>query len=187
MTLISNNCAGWCLYKSMCIPYDSPTIALQIMPEEFTRFCQNFKYYMDQELIEYTDLSDTHKEYLKRLYQGPVYYPDLKFPLALCGDILIAFQHYKTFKEAKEKWDRRKARIDFDKVNFIFVLDYDRYQQEAQDFCSAGLDHGFVFTNDFDIQDPHYKYVVPEGLCFLDVVNGRYVFEGNFRREDLCS
>lgn len=185
MSIISNNCAGWCLYKSMRLPYDSPTIALQIMPEEFTKFCKDFKHYMSLPLMEYTLRSERHISYLKRLYQGPVNYP-VDFPIGIVGDIMIAFQHYNSFQEAKEKWDRRKARIDYDNLNFIFVLDYDRYAEEAQEFSEANLDHGFVFTNGFDIPGKHYKYIVPEGACFLDVFDKRYVFEGDWRREELC-
>ena len=167
--------------QSMKVRYDSPTIALQIMPEEFTKFCSNLEYYMGQRLMEYTNISQQHQKYLKNMYDGPI-----GFPIGICGDILVAFQHFNTFQEAKEKWDRRKARIDYDHLNFVFVLDYQKYKQEAQDFANAKLPNSFIFCRGFDIDGPHYNYTVPEGLCFLDVIQGRYIFERGFNREDLC-
>lgn len=44
-------------------------------------------------------------------------------PTAYCGDVLIHFNHYKTEKEAEEKWNERKKRINRDN---LFVICSDR-------------------------------------------------------------
>lgn len=180
MTIIANNCAGWRLAETLKEPYKTPTIALQILPEEFPKLCANLKYYMDQRLMEYTHYSEKHREAMIRLLgQEPT------FPCGIVGDIAVLFQHEKDFKTAKEKWDRRKERIDYNDLAFVFCLDYKRYEKEAQEMSDLHLPRTFIFTNNFHIPGPHYFYVVPDGLCFLDVIDGRYIFESDFDRGEL--
>ena len=168
--------------------YDTPTIALQIMPEEFLKFCQNLKHYLSLDITEYEDFSEKHKEQTLRMFGCMV-----DFPCGLCGDIVIYFQHEDSFQTAVEKWNRRKVRVHYDNLVYLFVLDYDRYQKEAQEFSEAQIRNSYIFTNDFDIEGEHYRYTLPPNpmkpdtkLCFLDKNRPKhYVFEGEFRREVL--
>ena len=41
-------------------------------------------------------------------------------PIGILNDVEIVFLHYKSEEEAKEKWDRRKARINWDNIIFKF-------------------------------------------------------------------
>lgn len=186
MTIIANNCAGWKLYTALHTRYDSPTIALQILPEEFPKFCSNLEYYMSQRLVEYTKLSQKHHEQITRLIEMEPY-----FPIGILGDVAILFQHETDFAEAKKKWERRKERIDYDNLAFVFCLDYPRYQKEAQEFRDLGLKKSFIFTRDFDIEGDHHRYTVPAGnpdLCYLNMDGpNHFIFEGNFNRGKLWS
>ena len=61
LSIISNNCSGVRLMQDLKIRYDSPTVALQILPEEYTKFCNNLEFYLSQEIVEYRDFNDEHK------------------------------------------------------------------------------------------------------------------------------
>ena len=182
ISIFANNCSGWKMYQDLKLPYESPTIALQIMPEEFTKFCQNIDYYMAQDVKEYKDFSEYHKTILWRMFGYNV-----ECPYGLCGDICIVFQHEKSFEEAKAKWNRRKARVGENRA-FLFCLDYDQYQREAQEFHDAYIPNSYVFTNNFDIDGEHYRYCCLERnkICYLDKDRkNHYIFEGSFDRGKL--
>ena len=49
-------------------------------------------------------------------------------------DVLVCFQHYDTFEEAKKKWDERKKRVDYDHIGYIFHVRGPEYQFEAEEF-----------------------------------------------------
>lgn len=178
VSIISNNCSGVRLMQDMGMRYDSPTIALQIMPEEFTKFCLNLRHYLSLDITEYTDLSEEHKKYLTNMYGDSI-----TFPVGLCGDIAVCFQHEESFQIAKEKWDRRKARVDYDNLRFLFCLEYDRYKDVAQEFSDAHLENAYIFTRDFDIQGEHTRYHVPDGKNFLEKdKKEQWYFEGGLNR-----
>lgn len=186
LSIIANNCCGVRLLEDLNVRWDSPTIAVQIMPEEYTKFCQNIKWYMEQDIKEYKDFSEEHVKYFAKMYGGGI-----DFVVGLCGDVAIVFQHYDTWAKAKEKWDKRKARIDYDNLNFLFCLDYEKYKNEAQKFANAQIPNSFIFTRDFDIEGKHYRYHVPEvnpynpdrPYCFLDKDKpNHYFFEGEWER-----
>lgn len=175
MTIISNNCSGVYAYMDLGMQYTSPTIALQILPGEYAKFCKNLKHYMECELQEYTDYSDKHKHQMIELLGQMPY-----FPCGLLDDIVIMFQHEKSFKEAKEKWDRRKQRIDYNNLVYLFVLEK-QYYIEGVEFKSLGLDNAFLFTRDFYVAHS-IRYTVPSDRDYLSVhpKTGKRCFCGNF-------
>ena len=132
-TIISNNCAGAAVMHELGMEFKSPTINLQILPEEFTKFCWNFQNYMRWDLIEYKPfmMSRVHKDYLYKMFGGV---PDM--PLGLLWDVMICFQHYETFADAKKKWDERKARIDYENIGFMFYARGEEYRKETEDFLA---------------------------------------------------
>ena len=166
MTIISNNCSGAYLYHDLGLKFNSPTINLQILPQEYTKFCKNLKDYMSMEVQEYKDFSKVHQEQMFHLLGGNNPY----FPVGILGDIAILFQHYKTFEEAKEKWDERKQRIDYDNLKYIFVLERP-YIDAAREFGLSGLDNAVMFTREFKMDVPieNYMYHIPPGSEYLGV------------------
>lgn len=180
MTIISNNCSGAYEMKVLKkLPYHSPTVFLQILPDEFPKFCENFKEYMKYELVEYTDFSEKHKDNMMQLLG---FIPT--FPCALLNDIAILFQHEDSYIVAKEKWDRRKKRID-DNVYFMFCCEFSAFKTSAQEFANLHLPKSVLFTRSFDIVGNHYRYEVPVNSEYLAMqTNGRFVFEGNFNRNE---
>ena len=113
-TILCNNCIGGLIYHKHHLPFLSPTINMQMSPYDFIKFCANLSRYLDIELEEVTDCDD---KWFRSIGGGAI-----NFPVAHLDDILIYFQHYHSFAEAKEAWNRRKARINFDNI-FIVLLD----------------------------------------------------------------
>lgn len=108
VSFISQNCIGGVLYHDLGSQFLSPTINAFIPEPGFVKMILNLRYYMDQEL---------------EMRWGEEY------PVGLLDDVEIHFMHYKTCKEAEEAWNKRKARINWDK---IFVIGTDR-----DGFCDA--------------------------------------------------
>ena len=90
MTLISNNCAGGAILHSLGMEFRTPTILLQILPEQYPKFCEHFAEYMQKDLVEVkaSDLDHQKEIWLIKMFGGV---PDM--PFGLLGDILVCFQH----------------------------------------------------------------------------------------------
>jgi uncharacterized protein (DUF1919 family) len=56
--------------------------------------------------------------------------PRFDFPCSLLGDVEIRFNHYKTFEEAQQCWNRRKERINWDNL-FLMGIDGDDCTYES--------------------------------------------------------
>ena len=101
---------------------------------------------MEEDLNEYKDISEEHKTYLYKMFGGV---PDM--PFGIIGDVMVCFQHYGTFEEAKEKWDERKAKVDYKNIGFIFHARGPEYKNEAEEFMKLNIDNKLVLTQDFSI------------------------------------
>lgn len=112
ITIISNNCWGGIYYRNNNLEYLSPTLGMFFMAEEYIKFIYNIKYYIDHEL-EFISLEQSkYREYLRKL--------NYNSPIGKINDLEIMFLHYDTKEEAKEKWDRRKKRINWNKIIYKF-------------------------------------------------------------------
>lgn len=111
-TIISRNCVGGVIYHSLGKQFSSPTINLFMSQKDFIKFIKELEAYIKLEIKEDKNASQT-----------------LGYPVAKCGDLTIHFIHYKSFNEAKEKWDRRKKRINYKKI-FLINTDQDDYSRE---------------------------------------------------------
>jgi uncharacterized protein (DUF1919 family) len=174
-SIISNNCFGGCIAKDYHMEFCSPTINLQILPEEFPKFCANVRHYMDAELVEYTELSDEHKTYCEHMFG----YVPTEYPMGLIDDILVVFQHYESFAESKECWDKRKARVDFNDMCYFLHAKNETYADCVRQFLALNLPHGEAVTEGFDVEGAH-RFDTPPGLDCFYFVGGKRVIEQNF-------
>ena len=69
-TIISNNCSGAAVMHELGMEFKTPTINLQILPEQFNFFCRSLAYYMSMDLVEcsVSDLTEEHKAYLTKMF-----------------------------------------------------------------------------------------------------------------------
>lgn len=101
-SVISQNCIGGIFYHDMRMQFLSPTINLFFKAPDFVRFVSNLKYYISLE---------------------PEMRWEEEYPVGKLDDVEIYFMHYQSCKEAKEIWNKRKSRINYEK---ILVLSTDR-------------------------------------------------------------
>lgn len=95
ISVISQNCIGGVFYHDMQLQFLSPTVNLYFTAEDFVRFVQDLPRYLAME---------------------PEMHWDEEFPIARLEDVTVRFMHYETCKEAQEAWQRRKARVQWDKI-----------------------------------------------------------------------
>lgn len=103
-TIISQNCIGGVFYHDMGMQFLSPTINLFFYASDFQKLIKNLKSYMQEEIQVYINEKDG-------------------YPIGIINDIEVHFLHYETCEEAKAAWEKRKLRIDYDK---ILILSTDR-------------------------------------------------------------
>lgn len=112
ISIISNNCFGGIFCRNNNLKYLSPTCGMFFIGREYIKFIYNMKYYLEQELCFINILDSNYSDYLKKIqYKGLI---------GKLGDLEICFLHYKNEDEAREKWNRRKKRINFDKIVYKF-------------------------------------------------------------------
>lgn len=107
VTLLCNNCLGGVIFHELGMKFFSPTINLWMYPSDFIKYCSNIHHYSNCQL----KFVDFHK-----------YFPydnSEECPVALLDDIIVFFQHYKTEKEAREKWIERTKRINYDNIRCL--------------------------------------------------------------------
>lgn len=102
-SIISSNCIGGMIYHDLGLKFMSPTINLFFNCHDFALFVNNLNYYLQL----------TPKEFS---YEA--------FPVLMLGDIKLFCQHYKTYQEAIDAWERRKKRINFSDI-YIIATDRD--------------------------------------------------------------
>lgn len=105
--IISNDCWGAELYKILDRPFNTPFIGLMLMGPCYIKLLEDFKYYLNLPL-NFIDNS--------KYGEMQVIKSGTNFPLGVLGDsgIEVHFLHYKSKEEAKDKWQRRLIRIDWD-------------------------------------------------------------------------
>lgn len=113
-TIISNNCWGGKIYQSYGLQYNTPTVGLFFMAEDYIKFVYNIKDYLQKEL-EFIDIKES-KYYQYFIEQKKI----RNYPIGKLGDVEIHFLHYKSPEEAKEKWERRTKRINWEHILFKF-------------------------------------------------------------------
>lgn len=118
VSLISSNCWGGFLYHDMGLQFLTPTINLTFDPDDYLFFCENLGSLKTAILTE--DKSNEHGYIV-----GILFYPDLK------KQIKVHFVHYKTFQEAKDVFQRRSMRINFN--NYIFLFNIFHLKKEIAD------------------------------------------------------
>ena len=130
MSVISANCVGAFILHDLNQPFNSPFVNLYLDPSDFVRYLQNIEFYQAQPL----QFKQTEKPY----------------PVGMLGDLEVHFMHYHSEQEAKEKWEARSQRLDFDNL-FIMMTDKDggkgaKYEA-LQAFDNLPYPNKVVFTH----------------------------------------
>ena len=115
-TIISNNCWGTFIYKKFDLPYQSPFVNLFIFAEDYIRLVENFSPEILNNIHFITHQESKHIDELKS--RG---HYNLPYPIGIIGDgIEIHFLHYTQEDDAREKWNDRIKRINYEMLLFKF-------------------------------------------------------------------
>ena len=95
VSIISQNCIGGVVYHDLHSEFLSPTINLFFKEPDFVKFVLNLHHYLNCDLI---------------MSWGDEY------PIGKIEDLTVFFMHYDNCKEAKLAWERRKVRINWEKI-----------------------------------------------------------------------
>lgn len=117
-TIISQNCWGGHIYEELGLQYNTPFVGLFIYAPCYLKLLQNLNYYIKSNITfikasKYNEANEWRKK------------ENNYYPIGLLGnDIEIHFLHYKSEKEAFEKWYRRLERMNMKNL-FIYSSDRD--------------------------------------------------------------
>lgn len=137
-TLFSSNCNGACICHDLGLQFRSPFVNLYLNAEDYIKFLQQPKQYLDTPLVF---LPNTDKTY----------------PVAMLKDITLHFMHYATEQEAEEAWNRRKKRINWENL-FVLMTEKDGCTEEIlKAFDALTYPNKVVFTR---IPMPHIESAV---------------------------
>lgn len=98
-----------------------------MLPKDFLKMLHDLKRYMSLELKE-------------------VFEDGITFPIGELKDIRVYFMHYSSFDEAREKWNKRRDRINYDNLFILFTNRDNCTYADLKDFDSLPYNK-VVFTH----------------------------------------
>lgn len=144
-TIISNNCTGGYIYQHFGLRYNTPTAGLFFSTKDFVKFCKDIKHYLDCE-IKFEELSCSKRDSEER-----------KYPVGMLDDIKIHFLHYKSKEEARDKWERRVARINLKNLCFMYCEQADCESKDLEDYCKIQDSNSICFVyNNYEVERARY-------------------------------
>ncbi len=184
VTIISNNCIGGVLCHDFGLRFCSPFVNTNISMEHYLQICRHLKAYMQVKLQQVEVTKEVQDYFYKNLGNGRVDFPVGKLELSGESPVLIFFQHYSTFEQGLEAWERRKERINYDNLFFIVATDLMNNQNECEDFANLKLStqRKLLLTTDVPFEgkgvlsrcmhvpaDEHFLNIKKEkGGCYYD-------------------
>lgn len=152
-TIISNNCWGGMIYESYNLPKNSPTVGLFFYADDYIKFLKDLKKYISKPLTFIKpEFSKWKKFSLNDNRFG-------SYPIGKIDDIEIFFLHYHSETEAKEKWERRCKRINWNNLIVKFNDQNLCNQKNVNDFFELPFENKLFFTvKNWNINDKYYKF-----------------------------
>ena len=138
-SIISHNCWAGSVYRYFGLQYSSPTEGLYFFPEDYIKFVSRLRHYLtsDIQFIEARDSRHSHELAEKG---------EMSVPVGVIDDIEVIFLHYPTSEEAKEKWIRRSARVNWDNLFIKFSQMNGCSQDALQQFDDLPFANKICFT-----------------------------------------
>lgn len=133
-TVISNNCFGGFVYQRYALPYRTPTAGLFFMPDDYLKLLSDPRRYFAAPLRFIDPLQARCAAALGAA--DPAYG---SYPVARLLDVEVYFMHYATPEEAREKWTRRCARMNWDNLLVKFCDQNGATEEPDSDLRPASL------------------------------------------------
>lgn len=142
-TIISNNCWGGMTYETYNLPKQSPTVGLFFMAEDYIKFISDLKGYLSEDL-RFISPRDSKWRNAKEIKNDSHFG---QYPIGKLGDIEIFFLHYESEEQAKEKWERRVERINWDKLLIKFNDQNGCKKSDLETFLKLPYKNKIFFTS----------------------------------------
>ena len=140
-SIISNNCWGGIVSRDRGIVYNSPTAGLFFFADDYIKFLTNLKYYLSLDMTQISVNQSKYAQVLLKQY-------DENLIIGVLDDVEVIMLHYKSFEEAKNKWERRKKRINFDNLLVKFSDQNQFEDKHFQQFLQLDYKNKlFITTN----------------------------------------
>ena len=130
-TIISNNCWGGHCYEYFGLPKQSPTVGAFFFASDYIKFVKRIRQYLSKEIIFIDVEKSKHYDFLKKR--------NINCPIGVLDDVEIFFLHYPNKKIAKEKWNRRVKRVNWENLIFKFSQMNECSLQNLKDFDALDL------------------------------------------------
>ena len=167
ISIINNQCFGALLYKKLDLPYSSPFCWMYMDNLDFIKLLENLEYYLSCTLTFKNDFEHN-------------------FPVGQLDDINIYFNHYKSQKYAKQKWEERVKRFNWD--NFFVVMRLHQSEQLpsiVDRFSKLNIKNKLIITSgDFENKEclslKYWKIISPQCEHFGEYFNTTTFYNFDF-------
>lgn len=129
-TIFSPMCWGGVTYHSLGLEFKTPFINMFLHEDDYMQFLESPESYIKMDIVY------DRMEWNRILEKN--------YPVARCGDIELHFNHYSSFEIAKNDWDKRKKRIDW---NNILVMMFTEKIDTVKRFLEMSYDKKILFTS----------------------------------------
>lgn len=157
LSIICNNCVGGILYHTLGLECKSPCKNLAIPDESFLKLIKNLEFYMSLELQFQRWQRDPHSRE--------------EFPVMGLDDVEIWCNHDVSADEARDKWNRRKEKINYEN---ILLMMYAENDETGRRFLATGNQRKVLFvpeTSRLEGDDVFQLKLFPGQKEFWETVN----------------
>ena len=173
-SIICNNCLGGFIYQYYNIEYRTPTLGLFLLAQDYIKFLSKIKFYLSKQLEFITPEESMYAEDFKSLKVS------IEFPIAKLHDVEIFFLHYKNEEEAREKWNRRKNKINWNNLIVILAENETCSYEIVKQFDALPFKNKVSFTKDDykdikssccieEMKEPNSKWDVETVMKHFDI------------------
>ena len=139
ISIISDNCWGGFTYHALGMPFLSPFINLFVEKGDFGKIAKCLPEYMAQPL-EFKEIGfdkNRGKEY----------------PVCCLGDAIIRCNHYDSYGQAKQIWEERVVRINYNNILVKMLIDTEEELEEFELIPYRKIGFSLIPSNNKDILD----------------------------------
>lgn len=144
-SIISNYCLGGRIYKELGLEQLAPTVNAYCSGLQYIKFLKNIKKYLSSDMVCHID--EDHRD-------GTVGQETFCPKGILENEIVWNFNHCTTAQEGVVLWNKRRTRVNWDKLVILMILQSD---EEAFEFSRLPYSHKLGFYHkELNLQDIVY-------------------------------